>query len=49
MALPQIYTLELNGNGAGGPTNGTFTSGANCTTETDTDTPIGLQGSQAAP
>ena len=49
MGASQIYTLELNGNGAGGPTTGTYTSGGLCTTEVDTGTPIGLQGSQAAP
>ena len=45
----EIYTLELNGNGAGGPTHGTYTSGGLCTTEIDTNTPIALQGAQAAP
>jgi hypothetical protein len=43
----QIYLLELNGNGAGGPTHGTYTS-STCTAG-DTATPIALQGGQTAP
>jgi len=43
----QLYLLELNANGAGGPTNGTYTSSV-CTTG-DSNAPIALQGSQAAP
>jgi len=43
----QIYLLELNGNGAGGPTHGTYTS-STCATG-DTATPIALQGAQTAP
>jgi hypothetical protein len=44
----QIYTLGLNGNGAGGPTHGTLTSG-NCTSAGDTATPAAYQFSQANP
>jgi hypothetical protein len=43
----QIYLMELNGNGAGGPTHGTYTSSA-CSTG-DTATPIALQGAQSGP
>jgi hypothetical protein len=43
----QIYLLELNGNGAGGPTHGTYTS-STCAAG-DTATPIALQGGQTAP
>jgi hypothetical protein len=43
----EVYLLELNGNGAGGPTHGTYTS-SNCTTG-DTATPIALQGAQSSP
>ena len=41
----QFYLLELNGNGAGGPTHGTYTSSV-CTTG-DTAAPIALQDAQA--
>ncbi len=43
----EIYTLELNGNGAGGPIHGTYTS-STCTAA-DTATPIALQGAQSNP
>jgi len=42
----QIYTLEFNGNGAGGPTAGTYTSSA-CN-NSDAAKPIALQLSQSA-
>lgn len=44
----QIYTFELNGNGAGGPTQGTFTS-TSCTAQVDTNTPNAVQAEQANP
>ena len=40
-----LYLLELNGNGAGGPTHNTFTSSA-CTGQTATASPIALQEGQ---
>jgi hypothetical protein len=43
----QIYALELNGNGAGGPTHGLYTS-ATCTTG-DAAAPIGFQSNQNNP
>jgi hypothetical protein len=43
----QIYTFELNGNGAGGPTDGTYTSSA-CN-NADGATPKALQASQSNP
>ena len=43
----QIYTLGLSGNGAGGPTHGTYTS-STCGTG-DSATPIAYQFSQSAP
>jgi hypothetical protein len=43
----QIYLLELNANGAGGPTRGTYTS-STCGTG-DTAAPIALQGAQSGP
>jgi hypothetical protein len=45
----EIYLYELNGNTAGGPTQGTYTSSTGCTGHVTTATPIALQGSQASP
>lgn len=44
----QIYTLEFNGNTAGGPTAGTYTSSACNTAVGDPSTPLALQLSQSA-
>ena len=43
----QIYALQLNGNAAGGPAHGTYTS-TTCT-QVDTATPIAFQGAQNGP
>ena len=43
----QIYTLEFNGNGAGGPTDGTYTSSA-CNNN-DSHATIAFQGAQSSP
>jgi hypothetical protein len=43
----QIYALQLNGNAAGGPTSGVYTS-TTCT-QVDTATPIAFQGAQNGP